>query len=195
MKKLFSALLALISLVLLFTACTQQPEVPSTVNSSAADISQSIGGSPAEPESEQVAQATPTTNPETTAGNMPEYVPGSIKLEPDELIGGDFSYTPTKRQVYYSVTSEIIEMIPAGTTDELFEKNKDIYTEPTEMRLVTVIKYCNIPKADFVAAMEREKAKRLAVGLDITEEEFEIPNPDIIYTFDNEIINYYYRRA
>jgi hypothetical protein len=170
-------------------------ETPSTLSVSADAVSQSVGRSPAEPESEQAATQTPTTTPETTEGNIPEYVPGSIKLESDELIGSDFSYTPTKRRVYYSVTAEIIELIPAGTTDELFEKNKDIYTEPTEMRLVTVIKYCNIPKADFVAAMEREKAHRLAVGDDLTLEDNELPNADIIYTFDNEIINYYYRRA
>jgi hypothetical protein len=96
MKKLFAALLALVSLLLILTACTSKPEIPSTIKSSAADISQSIGQGPAEPESEQATQATPTTTPPTTQSALPEYVPESIKLYEAEDLQGSFewSYVP-----------------------------------------------------------------------------------------------------
>jgi len=124
---------------------------------------------------------------------IPVYVPGSINL--DNSIGDDFSFTPTKRRAYYLIPSAVIELVPEGTIEELFEKDKDILAERQEMALVTLIKYCNISEKDFKRAIVKELAQKIAVGIDITQEEYELPNADIIYTFDNVLINYYYRRA
>jgi hypothetical protein len=43
--------------------------------------------------------------------------------------------------------------------------------------------------------LEKEKRINIELGIDMTNEENELPNGDIIYTFDNDIINEYYRRA
>ena len=86
-------------------------------------------------------------------------------------------------------------MAPEGILDELFEKNKDIYNEPQEMALVTLVKHCNISKQDFNKAVDEYIKMCASAGFDMAEEQFEIPNADIIYTFDNEIINAYYRKA
>jgi len=129
---------------------------------------------------------------EITQNALPVYVPGSIKL--DE-ISGDFSFTPTKRRIYYQIPGPVIELVPEGTIDELFEKNKDIYTESQEMALVALIKHCNISREDFERAIEKVIEGYISSGFDMTVEDFEIPNADIIYTFDNDIINEYYRRA
>jgi len=65
------------------------------------------------------------------------------------------------------------------------------------MDTVTFIKYCHISKDDFAVALEKAKRHWLAYKISEIEfdhEEWELPNADIIYTFDNEIINAYYRR-
>ena len=43
---------------------------------------------------------------------------------------------------------------------------------------------------------QRIRLERLAqeIGLDISSETHELPNADIIFTFDPEIISYFYRR-
>jgi len=84
--------------------------------------------------------------------------------------------------------------------DMLRERHYDTegrYIETDEMDLVAIIKYCEIPKEEFVAALENEKQRYFADRADAIEfdaESWEPPNPDIIYTFDNDIINAYYRR-
>ena len=134
-----------------------------------------------------------TTEATTITAELPVYTPGSIKLTPGG-IGSDFEFTPTKRRRYYSIPGPFSALVPEGTLDELFEKNKDIYNEPQEMALVTLVKHCNISRQDFEKAVEEYIEMCVTNGLDMIEEDFEIPNVDIIYTFDNEIINAYYRR-
>ena len=62
----------------------------------------------------------------------------------------------------------------------------DPSTEPAEMVTVAFVKRFNISKEEF----------ELAVGKNskYNDEDAELPNADIVYTFDNAIINEYYRR-
>ena len=74
-----------------------------------------------------------------------------------------------------------------------------LHAVPQEMDVVSFIKYFKIPKEDFIKACEEEAEYQQNVlkgerGYDINLEEYEIPNADILYTFDNDIINEYYRR-
>jgi len=62
------------------------------------------------------------------------------------------------------------------------------------MALVSFIKHYKIEKDDFVEAVQREYEWALDSGCSIYNEDCELPNADIIYTFDNEVINAYYRR-
>ena len=66
------------------------------------------------------------------------------------------------------------------------------------MPVVTYIKKFNIPKDVFVAELEKYteivREIALSMGEDLDYEIHEPYNADIIYTFDNEIINAYYRR-
>lgn len=70
--------------------------------------------------------------------------------------------------------------------------------EPQEMYLVSFVKHFKISREDFEAACEKKRLRFEELhnvnGHDISDEAHEIPNADIIYTFDNEIINEYYRR-
>jgi hypothetical protein len=71
------------------------------------------------------------------------------------------------------------------------ESQKTNYGElMDEMLLVSFVKRYNITREEFDAATAKfaENVKN-----DTHTEECEVPNGDILYTFDNEIINHYYR--
>jgi len=147
-------------------------------------------------------ESSPTTVPELTTTQITEaptqnpllvYVPGSIKLDPS--VGSDYSFTPTKRRLYYQIPGLFEALAPEGTITELFEKNKVIGVEPQEMLLVTLVKYSNIARQDFDRVVNEYTKTCASNGIDTTTEDFEIPNADVIYTFDNAIIDEYYRRA
>jgi hypothetical protein len=197
MKKLFSALLALVSLLLILTACTSKPEIPSTINSSAADISQSIGQGPAEPESEQATQATPTTTPPTTQSALPKYVPESIKLSEAEDLQSSFEwpFVPEYRFVYYRIPNSFLFLVEDREAKRAWVNEYSALAPPPEMLIVSFVKAFNVPKEDFVRVIEENRQARIDMGMDLNDEMNELPNADIIYTFDNDIINYYYRRA
>ncbi len=61
------------------------------------------------------------------------------------------------------------------------------------MLLVSFIKHFNITREQFDSAVEEFIKRNTEAGWDMTREENEVPNGDIIYTFDNKIINEYYR--
>ena len=60
--------------------------------------------------------------------------------------------------------------------------------------MANFIKYNNINQEAFLTAVQKMYERYLANGWDISDEAYELPNTDIIYTFDNDIINAYYRR-
>lgn len=66
------------------------------------------------------------------------------------------------------------------------------------MYLVSFVKHFKIPREDFEKCVENIRQTyewfHDTHGDDISDEIHELPNADIIYTFDNEIINNYYRR-
>ena len=128
---------------------------------------------------------------------LPEYVPGTIKLAAKDayttwapkdrqyrmsyyLIMGDFASVVRKSQpdAYNQWKSGINEAIMRGEWND-------------EMLLVSYIKHFNIPRASMEAALANYIYKRTPEQLKM--EFYEAPNLDIIYTFDNEIINRYYR--
>lgn len=61
------------------------------------------------------------------------------------------------------------------------------------MLLVTMIKRYNIPKEAFQSVVDYYIQLCQKLDQDMLHEEYEIPNVDVIYTFDNEIINRFYR--
>jgi hypothetical protein len=195
MKKLF-ALLITAALLLGLTACfdSGQGKPTTALDTTPVQTTTAVPTTPAEQETE-----TKAPNYSAAQGHsqkpLPTYVSGSIKLAPDVVIEADFEFTPTKRRLYYNIPGPFISLAQEGTLDELFEKNKDIYSEPQEMALATLVKYCNISRQDFNKAVDEYIKMCASAGFDMVEEQFEIPNADIIYVFDNEIINEYYRRA
>jgi len=141
------------------------------------------------------------TSPQTkTVGYIlipnPLPLPDSIELaeNPNYEFGNEWEYL--YRVVYYNVPWEVCEL----ADDDGFSLNLDgddlnpFGPEP-EMVMVAFIKHYEIKKEDFTYAVQRIYNWCIGNGFDdIYAEGNELPNADIIYTFDNEIINAYYRR-
>lgn len=126
--------------------------------------------------------------------DLPVYVPGSIRLIPQDE--DDYGFERRYRRCYYNMDFLFVESIG----DEAFmewERNEYAKDNPIgqekEMLLVAFIKKFNIPREQFDAALEKYIRTSIEHGDDLTSEYYEAPNADIIYTFDNEIINEYYR--
>jgi len=115
-----------------------------------------------------------------------------------------FDFIPSYRYVYYSIapfggmqdifnvsewSQQRSERIPVEYRDERL----NIY-EFQNMELLDFIKFFRIPRDVFDEAVEAERLWRIYIGNDVYDEQYEMPNGDIIYTFDNDIINEFYRR-
>jgi hypothetical protein len=200
MKKIIALAMSFVALMALFAACTSKTGKPSSSEpgSSVAEISQGKAQGQEEDPTAKTAQATPTTELQTTQTAFPEYVPGSIELTSPEGIRDmfDMRYVPEYRFVYYTVPGCITELVADQEAKAAwFEQNGSSSAPATRMLMAAFVKDFNIPKEEFIRVFEEEKRISIKNGDDIYYEMTELPNADIIYTFDNEIINYYYRRA
>lgn len=138
--------------------------------------------------------------------------------------GGDYidPYTTKYRSVYYSGGSSGLNTFFANLVsdeeyeewmiqyyakqppnDGLFEVGEEII-EPTRMKIVDFVMYFDIPRDVFEEANNTWCHSRMIKWGDVPvmnpkdykeQEEFEVYNVDIIYTFDDEIINAYYERG
>lgn len=130
--------------------------------------------------------------------SLPEYRPGSVKLEPQDQ--DEFSFERKYRLAYYRIWGYFTECLTEEeTTDYMqwvdeYNKSTNYGETQEEMLLVTYIKRYNISRAEFDAAVEKMQAE-MPPEDGVIYEESEVPNGDIIYTFDNEVINRYYRYA
>ena len=145
-----------------------------------------------------VAESPTATETLPVPVSLPEYRPGSVKLEPQDQ--DDYSFERKYRLAYYRIwgyfTACLTEEETADYMQWVDEYNKSTNYGETqeEMLLVTYIKRYNISRAEFDAAVEKMQAE-MPPEDGVIYEESEVPNGDIIYTFDNEVINRYYRYA
>ena len=132
-------------------------------------------------------------------------------LSPQEALEQNcdfYKYEPQYRDTYYWVTPDLLAAANIGNKEygewiaENIHPNEINGIEPQEMYTVTFIKDFHISREAFEQACQEfqlwleDKSERWAEGDAIfSMEEYEMPNADIIYTFDNEIINNYYRRV
>ena len=126
-----------------------------------------------------------------TTNNLPEYVSGSIQLDAIEPQYNERAFIPTKRRIYYAIPGRILDF---GDPSFMETPQEEKAKEPQEMALVTFIKHYKITREDFETAVEEMRELNNRFGNDMNTEWYELPNADIIYTFDNDIINKYYRR-
>lgn len=189
MKKTIILLTFLLGVSVLFTACH-----PSTSDSPSGSVSAeayAVSGetSPASDHS--------TDQTSSQTAKLPEYQPGSIKLEPQDQ--DDYQFERKYRTAYYQISGEFSELLSEKERQDYMtwvenQSKQNGYGElRDEMLLVSFIKRYNISREEFDQAVEKMKAEQGPDENGIVYEESEVPNGDIIYTFDNEIINRYYR--
>jgi len=159
-----------------------------------------------------IGASTTVKTPENSEIEWPTYAPESISLLSDEqfLFDENYGVVPKYRVVYYD--SDIVTNV-SGTHSDLIDNKEELREfhnmtiekrkekggrdEINEMYLIAYIKYFKISREAFEKAIEEDKRFCVSSGfydIDPMDETWERPNPDIIYTFDNAIINAYYRR-
>jgi len=133
------------------------------------------------------------TEPTTTQSLT--YHPSEIVLEPNLSIQSELPFEVTMRRVFYTVSGFVLDLFPEDLVSELFfYEGRDFSIEPHEMMVVTLLRHYCISKEVFIAAVEEETAFRITWGFELLQEAHELPCPDIIFTFDNELIRAFYRR-
>jgi len=146
---------------------------------------------------------------------LPTLAPGEIKLLSEEQAKWEIwpvrmtdeipydDLTVDFRYCYYSSYGSFWTLAPDVDPEEYDEWLKtlpppeDFVPNGTadEMPLVTLVKHFRVPKHVFVAEVEKNRQIHSTFdGYDPSSETQELPNADIIYTFDNDIINAYYSR-
>ena len=174
MKKTLLVIFVLAVAALLFACEKNNPVVQSSRNSQTANESFSpLTGS------STIASHTAHSTEDNT------FPPEAIRLDPD--------HTTRYRDLYYGMFEGGHELF---ADPYAFDKLNDYYGRdwPDEMMLVTLIKQYDVPKNKFEEAVKAAAKKMISRGADLSEEGCELPNADILYTFDNEIIDAYYRR-
>jgi len=133
----------------------------------------------------------------STSGTLPVYTPGLVELNPGEdyCVEDGVYFKRSYRLIYYRIPSPIDDLAGEEGYAFLDETSAQAGSEELpEMLLVSYVKKFNISKEIFENALIEIKNNYHNAGVDTKNEEYEIPNADIIYTFDNDIINEYYRR-
>ena len=125
--------------------------------------------------------------------NIPEYRPGSITLWPDGQLEETF-YLPYTLH-HRAIPAIIDELVDGPEVQEWLLEVASDSERPTVMLIKAFVQRFNIQKEDFVAAVEELREIYIALDHDLTDELYELPNADIIFTFDNELISHFYRRA
>ncbi len=194
LKKLFASVLS-ISILLCFAACKHNyTQNPNEAENSTAQSTQEF--------------VEPNSRTDVTKSN-------EFSTQNDLDVGGtddefnspfdDYKY----RAIYYSVSEPFAQLVDKDVYWDWLENETPYRTFPLEnieeMAMVAFIKKFNISRADFDKANEEHKRLLLEYGgiaiMNPAEEDpyydrgiecREIYNADIIYTFDNELINSYY---
>jgi len=130
--------------------------------------------------------------------HLPRHVPGSIILEPEENFRGlvlDEAFPLQFRAAFYHIPMQILTLVSADDRRVWHDtRGRDSST----MLVVDFIQFFDISREDFENALDsiRRGAQRLAEDgyININDEMHEVFNADIIFTFDHDIIRYFYRR-
>ena len=186
MKKIITIVLFLI-FIGLFVSCYQEK--------SPVDITEITSTTTQVKRSETTTKITTTTTPTTIIYTLPS----TIKILPDD---DDFFvyhyFIPKYRNCYYEIRDFFMDLVTPEELTEFvksYEKQFPLTEEKSVMYYKAYVEYFNIPKEVFEEAVQKSIIHyHIKGGEDISLEQWEIPNPDIIYTFDDEIINEYYRR-
>jgi len=180
MKKFIIIILA--SLILLLASCNENNNEEVNLSTEHKTSSEYL------PDSTKIM---PETDGHKDVDSLPKYVPGDITLMAEEDAYFNLPPNAKYRYVYYSGVDNLPDLYDVEKYNHWVDNTPFV---ENEMRVVQYIKEYNISKEDFIVAVKNTYKRYNENGYDVNGEMFELPNADIIYTFDNEIINEYYRR-
>ena len=189
MKKL-TAIIILLSMLM----CVGCGNTPSSNSHSSANSSPPHTDNTLPSTTSPTVSGTNPTIPEVQT--PPEYCPGSILLQDQD--DDDYDFQRKYRISYYRVWGEYMallnaeEQVDASIWLEQESKRTKFGELQEEMLLVSLIKRYNITREEFDIATSKFEKYWGDKGY-TNWEEYEVPNGDIIYTFDNEVINHFYR--
>ena len=134
---------------------------------------------------------------------LPEFVLGSIECIDDETAQGmlQSGFVPSFRHVYYWSRIDLGRLVGENELQSWIDSQlwRGYYgnwwpQEPPEMIDVSFIKHFRISREVFEQGLAWRRFMDEEFNNNNSLEGFELPNADIIYTFDNDIINEFYRR-
>ncbi len=154
----------------------------------------------AEPAAGSTDDAVPTigesTTDETQLSQYPQYVPGSIILGPEEGAIAPFGFERHYRNIFYTIPGVYMDLVPGDklmTWTQELESNHSSNVEPSEMLLVRFVEEFEISREAFEEVTSKLSNYYSENAIDSQHETNEVPNVDVIYSFDNQIIKDYYR--
>lgn len=157
------------------------------------------------------SQSTEEQNDLTINANIDETQSSQETTEAENAttspIGGDDEFTLDDlpmRYIYYSLSESYANLVENQEEFDEWYMAREISDDMDEMLYVSFVKRFNISREDFDKATE----ERIRIITDVRgrtpvtppfdtaheAELCEVPNADVIYTFDNEFIKEYYKR-
>ena|GEM_PF-1196547 len=127
--------------------------------------------------------------------HLPKHVPGSISLLPERNFNTfvDLTHPMQFRAIWYYMCLEIINL-PRGENQGRRLPGWERHNDMNRMQLMDFVYWADISREDFDAHVESTREMLVYFGIDYNNEWDELPNADIIFTFDQDIARYFYRR-
>ena len=145
-------------------------------------------------QSQTIAETTAEIVAQTTTELFMPVHPDSISLRPDDYFS-DLASIVQHRFIYYFLPGQISDLVQdQDAVEEWIYENMSTMEVFREMPLMQFVQYFNISKEEFLVVVENTRENYIRLGISFDDDEWELPCPDIIYTFDNDIISAFYRR-
>lgn len=171
----------------------------------------SCGGNDTPDNTTTETPSTKAQNDITVNAEIPETQNSQETTESETTIalpvGGDDEFTLDDlpmRYIYYSLSESYANLVENQEEFDEWYMDREISDDMDEMLYVSFVKRFNISREDF----DKATAERIKIITDVRgrtpvmppfdlaheAELCEVPNADVIYTFDNEFIKEYYKR-
>jgi len=181
-RKLLSVILVML-LALLCTSCDRTDDTSSILSSVNSEFM------------ETKSKSNSSDSQSVDYSDLPSYISGTI-ITDRESGGATTGMLPVDRkyrEIFYNLNSPYRDLADSTQLDKWINENLFGEDYESEMAIMKLVRDFKVPKEKFEEAIEKQRQEYIENGFDMKREEYEIPNADIIYTFNNEIINNYYR--
>jgi len=130
--------------------------------------------------------------------HLPQHIPGSVMLNRESTFSSLVNvHSPMQfRAAFYYVDGKFTDLVPGAELENWLRMVGDTYLET--MMLLNFVQHFNITREEFDRVIYELRIAHEDMAMrgiiDPRDEFYEHPNADIIFTFDNDIIRYFFRR-